>query len=379
MRLNKKFIKMLAIGVVSAFSLFGTATVYAANLGFITEDQVNVRSGASTDAEILQQISTGQTVTVVSVQGDWLELKLKDGSAAFVKQGFVKLVQADGVINANNVNIRAVPATNGTVLGSAGAGDLFGVYGLSGDFYEIDYKGTKAFVHKDYIAGDLLALLPPVAFEQAAASVVPLAAPEPAALPPVQPAVESEYALITSATGLNLRSAPSQDAEVLATLQPGLALDLIEKGGAWNKVSYNGTEGYVSAEFVSINFGVKPENDKGTTIVEYAKQFLGTPYAWSGTNLRKGVDCSGFTYAVMRDNGIAVNRSSRDQYRNGYEVSKDALKAGDLVFFDTTNATNQGYISHVGLYMGGGQFIHSSSSRKSYCVTISSRYEDYYV
>jgi cell wall-associated NlpC family hydrolase len=166
---------------------------------------------------------------------------------------------------------------------------------------------------------------------------------------------------------------------VLATLSSGLAVDLIENGDAWKKVSYNGTEGYVSAEFVTVHTGVKPENSRGSQIVEYAKQFLGTPYVWAGTNLNSGVDCSGFTYAVMRDNGISLNRSSREQFKNGVSVSKDELQPGDLVFFDTTNATNQGYISHVGLYLGDGQFIHSSSSRKSYCVTISSLSEDYYV
>ena len=64
--------------------------------------------------------------------------------------------------------------------------------------------------------------------------------------------------------------------------------------------------------------------------------------------------------------------------RNGTQISKDQLQAGDLVFFDTTGV-NDGGISHVGIYMDNGNFIHSSSSKRTWGVTISSLNEDYYI
>ncbi|HEX9744772.1 MAG TPA: LysM peptidoglycan-binding domain-containing protein [bacterium] len=97
----------------------------------------------------------------------------------------------------------------------------------------------------------------------------------------------------------------------------------------------------------------------GQAVVEEAMKYLGLPYSWGGTNLNGGVDCSGFTYAIMNLFGVQLERRSRDQILNGTEVGYDELAPGDLVFFHTTRSG----ISHVGMYIGGGEFIHSSSHR----------------
>lgn len=362
MLFKKKITCFLAIGGI--FTILGTANVYASNIGFTIGDNINVRKEASINSDILSKLSTGLSIDIISAEGDWFKIKHTDGSSVYIAKQFVKLVQADGIVVDDSVNIRALPSKDSEILAKVSAGTMFCVNSVSGDFYNIEYNGKNAYIHKDYLLGDLINYI-----GQAPDTISMSSTPE----------QESVYALVISSTGLNLRQQPSQDSPVLVTLSSGAALDVVEIGEQWHKVSYNDTTGYVNAEFVSINKGIKPENSKGTQIIEYAKQFLGTPYVWSGTNLKSGVDCSGFTYAVMRDNGININRSSRDQIKNGVNVSKDSLKIGDLVFFDTTNATNKGYISHVGIYMGGGQFIHSSSSKKSYCVTISSLSEDYYI
>lgn len=113
-----------------------------------------------------------------------------------------------------------------------------------------------------------------------------------------------------------------------------------------------------------------------TNIVTTGKSALGTPYKYGGTNLKSGVDCSGFVYSVYKANGILLNRSSKDMVKNGTEVNKDSLSMGDLVFFDTTGA-NDGKISHVGIYLGANKFIHASSG-KARSVTISSLGDAYY-
>lgn len=109
-------------------------------------------------------------------------------------------------------------------------------------------------------------------------------------------------------------------------------------------------------------------------VVAFAMQFLGTPWRWGGTNLTGGVDCSGFVFSVFRHHGITLNRSSRDQIRNGTIVSRHELLPGDLVFFATGRG---GGITHVGIYIGGGDFVHSSSIRSG-GVRVSSLYEAYY-
>ncbi|MBU1668668.1 C40 family peptidase [bacterium] len=91
-----------------------------------------------------------------------------------------------------------------------------------------------------------------------------------------------------------------------------------------------------------------------------AKSFLGTPYVWGATG-PSTFDCSGFTQWVYRDVGINIPRVSRDQARVGQYVRYENLQRGDMVFFDTKKQRT-GIVSHVGIYLGRGNFIHASSS-----------------
>jgi len=106
------------------------------------------------------------------------------------------------------------------------------------------------------------------------------------------------------------------------------------------------------------------------TFQKSVESFLGTPYVWGG-NTRRGVDCSGFTKLVMYENGYTIPRVSRDQAKIGAVVRKPDLKLGDLVFFDTKG---RGYITHVGLYLGGNLLVHASSSKGVIIVLFSNRY-----
>ncbi len=94
-----------------------------------------------------------------------------------------------------------------------------------------------------------------------------------------------------------------------------------------------------------------------------AKKFLGVPYVWGATGPSK-FDCSGFTQWVYRDSGINIPRVSRDQARVGKFVEYDNLERGDMVFFNTTKKRT-GKVTHVGIYLGNGDFIHASSAGKS--------------
>ena len=98
---------------------------------------------------------------------------------------------------------------------------------------------------------------------------------------------------------------------------------------------------------------------RGNEVVELAEEFLGTPYRSGGTSTN-GVDCSGLTYAVYKEVGVKLPRSSDDQARVGEPVSRDELAPGDLVFFGSGRN-----VSHVGIYAGDGEFIHASTSAHS--------------
>lgn len=93
-------------------------------------------------------------------------------------------------------------------------------------------------------------------------------------------------------------------------------------------------------------------------IIQTGKQLQGVPYLWGGTTPR-GFDCSGFTQYVFALNGVNLPRTADAQYEMGVPVSYDNLQPGDMVFFSTYEPGP----SHNGIYIGGGLFINSSSSR----------------
>lgn len=93
-------------------------------------------------------------------------------------------------------------------------------------------------------------------------------------------------------------------------------------------------------------------------IISYARKFMGVKYVWGGST-PKGFDCSGFVKYVYNHFDIVLSRNSRAQAENGSYVKRADLKPGDLVFFDTDGGNNR--INHVGIYIGSGKMIHSSS------------------
>ncbi len=93
-----------------------------------------------------------------------------------------------------------------------------------------------------------------------------------------------------------------------------------------------------------------------------AKKLLGKKYVWGATG-PYSYDCSGFTQKIFRDAGIRIPRVSRDQAKVGKFVDFKHLRKGDMVFFDTHKKPT-GKVTHVGIYLGKGNFIHASSGAK---------------
>jgi cell wall-associated NlpC family hydrolase len=107
-----------------------------------------------------------------------------------------------------------------------------------------------------------------------------------------------------------------------------------------------------------------------TDVVSYAYKFMGKPYVWGAAG-PSAFDCSGFTLYVYRSFGVNLGHYTGTQFATGKAVSKGDLLPGDLVFFNTDSS-----ISHVGIYVGGGQFIHASSGSGQ--VIVSSLSGSYY-
>ena len=121
----------------------------------------------------------------------------------------------------------------------------------------------------------------------------------------------------------------------------------------------------VSPEQYAVNFKEGGPQYLRSEIVRSAQTFLGVPYLWGG-NSQDGLDCSGFTVAVFRLSGLNLPRLSHEQFELGSPVDRSGLTEGDLVFFRTKKGDNT--ISHVGIYIGGDQFIHAPGAGKKICV-----------
>lgn len=131
------------------------------------------------------------------------------------------------------------------------------------------------------------------------------------------------------------------------------------------------TSGSTSAPTTATTDKTSSSTTKADAIITTAKKYLGVPYVFGGETTA-GWDCSAFTRQVMKENGITLPRTAAEQYELGQPIDKTNLQKGDMVFFTTYKPG----ASHVGFYMGNGQFIHASSAAGQ--VTISSLNETYY-
>jgi len=190
-----------------------------------------------------------------------------------------------------------------------------------------------------------------------------------------------------SAEGLRVRKGPSTDDEEITSLSKNDKVEIIGQEGNWYKIKIDGEIGYISAKYISdiklpettsrsgsalkdeqsnkVEEEEKESNSEesttgttGTEVIEYAKQYLGYKYVSGGASPEAGFDCSGFTTYVYKHFGITLNRSSKDQIKNGVAVEKSNLQLGDIVLFNNDANTK---IGHVGIYVGNGNFIHASN------------------
>ena len=167
-----------------------------------------------------------------------------------------------------------------------------------------------------------------------------------------------------AARQITVYAAPSDSAASLRTLRQGKVARLndVTEDGSWYQITFSGTTGYVRADGCqtvqySDYAGTSAVKSAREDLVDYAKSFLGTRYVWGGAS-PSGFDCSGFTMYVYAHFGYRMSHGASDQLYAFTRVSTAERLAGDLVFF----SYGGGDISHVGIYLGGGAFIHATSN-----------------
>ncbi len=203
---------------------------------------------------------------------------------------------------------------------------------------------------------------------------------------------EKEYApknYYIKSSAVNVRSKANTSSDIVTTLTQNTQVKAIGEESDWYKVEVNGKSGYILKSLLSANKvevtsrsstadrqttnnsnnkeqttnndktqeSTTTNSSKGEEIVSYAKKFLGCKYVYGGSGPNT-FDCSGFTMYVYKHFGYSMGHSAVTQAGLGKYVSKSNLQPGDLVIFnDSANKS----IGHVGIYVGGGNFIHASS------------------
>lgn len=299
---------MLALILIAGcFSLSASAAgniMYG--IGFVNTNDLRLRSDANTTSKVLDQAPLKDCVVVISKTGDWYKVNynLQEG---YMHSKYLDVLTCEnaelgyGSISTSGVNLRSGPSTSYSSVGTASKNSKCYILGLNNGWYKVIYNSKICYIRSDFVD------LTEIPYENK----------------------ESTNSPKFYRTGKSTGVAPS------AAALTGTA-----------------SSGNTTAAVSGVN---------GAMILSEAQKHLGAPYVSGGAS-PSGFDCSGFVYYVLKQLGYSPYRTPVDQYNMGTSVTKENLKPGDIVFFANTYTSG---LSHVGIYSGNGQFIHSPNSRST--------------
>ena len=263
-------------------------------------------------------------------------------------------------VGSSTLRVRSEPNTTSAVLAKLRNGAQVDILSESTDgWYEIAFGDSKGYVSSDYVvvnsSEELVSAVAAQSPTSASASNEAVSA-QPAA--EAQPEAKTLYVRVT-ASALNVRSGPGTNYDKVSSLRAGRVVEVVsDAGNGWYQVE----QGYISKDYViQVDESEATASAKGQEVANYALTFVGYPYVYGGSS-PKGFDCSGFAKYVYAQFGVTINRTASNQMDNGTAVSMGELQPGDLVFFKKAG-TGSKRASHVGVYIGGGQFVHASTSK----------------
>lgn len=396
---------------ITSISKVETAKPYEPKAGYViaTSAVLNVRAEKSKDSEVIGRLNPGQELWLEGEYEDWylITFTSNDGVAekGYVSKEFVTTSYDEAKdILLEDVMYEKATITAGAEMKSAPDMNASGLEIFQTNeeviiISRVNDGWSQIYTTDDYTAGYVLNSGLTLANKMVLKEEVIDAREE------IIKSIGTPGVVYSASGNVNVRTMPGEDKEIKTTLPSGTSCLLVKTIDGWVKISYGDyIAGYVKSEYTmtkasydamkaeearkqeearrkeaaakqaktaaaksaksSSGSGSIPyaaPSSKGQQIVNIASQYLGVRYVYGGTS-PSGFDCSGLVQYVCRKAGVNVNRTSRDQYRNGVAVAKSDLQPGDLVFFSKGSS-----ISHVGIYAGNGQVIHSPRPGKSVC------------
>ena len=398
-KMNIKSIFIMAI--ISLASLLFINISLAANTGVINVDVANLRETADAESTILEQISLNQEVEILGEEGDWYQVTYNQ-ITGYVSKELVTVnantesTEENNQVNQNtaeenttdntaenteeikvgetykiseNTKLKLVPSINATDVIELKADETVNVTEIINGWVCVETQTTKGWLREDKLKKDEPEKVVEEQQEEQPAEETP---------------IKTQY--INSST-VNVRQEANTSSTIVTTLTLNTEVQVYSEENGWSKVKANNVEGYISSSLLSNtkqetsrsqttsrkSSSTKttakttaktsqteattsvPASGNGSSIVATAKKYLGYKYVYGGSSPSTGFDCSGFTSYVFKQHGISLSRTAAGQYSNGVAVSRANLQPGDLVMFGKSS------ITHVAIYIGGGQIIHAST------------------
>ena len=288
------------------------------------------------------------------------------------------------------VNVRNQPSTEGEIVGKIYDGAVAEILSLAGEneeWYQIVSGDVKGYIKAEFFLRG----------EEAAS---------------VMDKYITRYAKVI-ADKLNVRKEPSVESKRVGYLNFEERVKVVETEGEWIRIQYaQEKEGYVAAQYVVISeefnyaktleeeakeLAEKAEREQRETqaaqveniveeivvvppavtytsneslrqeIVNYALQYVGNRYVSGGRSLSGGTDCSGFTCFVYADFGYSISRTPSGQMSgSGRSIGYEEIQPGDIICYSSNGGKS---CTHVGMYIGNGQIVHSANSRKGVIIS----------
>ncbi len=320
---------------------------------------LNVRSGASTSSKVIGSLSGNSKVTIVGEEGAFYKIEYK-GSHGYVAKEYIKDVtgsnnnsnqgtttpekpstpettQKTGIVNvSSSLNVRSGASTSSKVIGSLSGNSKVTIVGEEGAFYKIEYKGSHGYVAKEYIKD--------ITGSNNNSNQGTTTTPE----KPSTPESTQKTGIVNVSSSLNVRSGASTSSKVIGSLSGNSKVTIVGEEGAFYKIEYKGSHGYVAKEYIKDVTGSNNNSNQGTTTPEKPStpensKKTGVVTASKGLNVRKEANTSSQIVGILNSGeSVEILGEENGFYKITYKGQEAYASKNYINIFDGNSTVNPG-------------------------------------